>query len=407
MGEGQRSSSVWPILITCFLIAFFDGLDTNAITFTAPVLAAEWGIPAAAMAPAFLATSIGAVIGYMACGPMTLRIGARATATLSVMLFALGTLATILAPSIAPLAAIRFITALGLGGALPLAITAAVASVAPSRAGTTTVLVTTGLTAGGVFGGITGAPLMAHFGWQSVFVLGAVPPILLLPFVFRYVRQDVQRGTGRATQGLVSALFRDGLAARTLPLWAFACLVFVVSYAILFWLPTLLLAEGLAREMAPLGAAAFSFGGFLGNLAFLAVIGRMRAEKVLGIAVTVAMLALVAFGLDLLPAKLVLPLVAVIGFGAIPCCVGQSAIAIACYPPELRTTGVGYAAAAGRIGSIFGPGLGGLFLALGWTPQAILAALLLPFAAALLSLAVLGRQPGQVEPHAAAVPAAH
>jgi len=76
--------------------------------------------------------------------------------------------------------------------------------------------------------------------------------------------------------------------------------------------------------------------------------------------------------------------------------VGQSALAVSYYPlavsyypPEIRTTGVGWAAASGRIGSIVGPALGGLMLALNWSPRDIVLTAVVPAAAALAVLAAL------------------
>ncbi|MFM2278595.1 MAG: hypothetical protein RLZZ444_826, partial [Pseudomonadota bacterium] len=86
--------SVFATMLLCFLIVTLDGFDTIAITFVAPILAKDWGISPAAMVPTFLATSVGAVVGYMACGPLALRFGARAMALASVIVFGLGSLAT-------------------------------------------------------------------------------------------------------------------------------------------------------------------------------------------------------------------------------------------------------------------------------------------------------------------------
>lgn len=74
--KASRASNTW-IIAVCFLVVLLDGLDTTSIAFVAPLLAREWGMPAAAFTPAFIATSIGAVIGYMACGPFAQRFGQR------------------------------------------------------------------------------------------------------------------------------------------------------------------------------------------------------------------------------------------------------------------------------------------------------------------------------------------
>lgn len=70
------------------MIVFFDGLDTSAITFVAPTLARDWGLGPAAMTPAFLATSLGAIARYVVSGPLSRRLGLRIVAGGSVALFA-------------------------------------------------------------------------------------------------------------------------------------------------------------------------------------------------------------------------------------------------------------------------------------------------------------------------------
>jgi AAHS family 4-hydroxybenzoate transporter-like MFS transporter len=87
---------------------------------------------------------------------------------------------------------------------------------------------------------------------------------------------------------------------------------------------------------------------------------------------------------------MVLPLIAGMGAGLITGCVGQSALAVSFYPPALRATGVGWAAASGRIGSIVGPALGGAMLSFGWSARDIILTSILPALLAMLTLVILG-----------------
>ena len=50
---------------------------------------------------------------------------------------------------------------------------------------------------------------------------------------------------------------------------------------------------------------------------------------------------------------------------------GINALSAMYYPTVIRSTGVGWALGIGRIGSIIGPIIGGLMLAVQWTPQQI------------------------------------
>lgn len=380
--------SVFATMLLCFLIVTLDGFDTIAITFVAPILAKDWGISPAAMVPTFLATSVGAVVGYMSCGPLTLRFGARAMALSSVIVFGLGSLATVLASDIASLTVLRFVTALGLGGALPIAIARAADLMPGRKSATAAMIIATGISAGGVLAGIAGGPLMAHFGWKSVFIVGGILPLLLLPWIAITIRDGVAKARPVAGNA-VSALFGNGMANATLTLWLFALLVFVIAYALISWMPTLALQMALPPEKAAAVAAAFSLGGLVGDLLLIFLSARVQTTMTLLIAAVIGLAGIVAFGLAGISVGAIMPLVVLMGMGFIPCCVAQSALAVTMYPAELRTTGIGWAAAVGRIGSIAGPGVGGLVLALGWPPQQVVLAAAVPAIAAILLLLVL------------------
>lgn len=387
-----RTRNLYTVVITCFLIAMFDGFDINAITFTAPVLAREWGIAPAQMAPVFLATSAGAVLGYIACGALVARWGQRMVAATSVLLFSLGTLATITATDVFTMSLLRFVTSIGLGGALPVAVATA-AGVMPERhRGTAAILVATGLSAGGVVGGVLGAPLMAHFGWTAIFIVGGLLPLLLVPAILLVLRNAESAPKGEGGK-LVRELFRHGLAARTILLWLFSFLVFIDAYALLYWIPSLLSGMGMPSELAPTSTAVFSMGGLVGNIALTLLISRLGAPLTLMVATIVGLVSMAAFGLLHAPLDLMMPLVFGIGAGSIPCCVGQSALAVAFYPDRLRAAGIGWAAAVGRIGSILGPAVGGVALSLQLAPQQIILAATVPVFCAFLVLIVLaGRE---------------
>jgi len=396
-GSGMASRSIASTLLLCFLIVTLDGFDTISITFVAPILAKAWGMSPAAMVPAFVATNLGAVIGYMASGPLALRTGTRSVMLGSVLLFGLGSLVTALASDITSLSILRFITALGLGGALPIAISRATEMVSPRRGSMVAMAIATGLSAGGLLAGLTGMPLMAQFGWTSIFIVGGILPLLLLPWIFVCFRETQAKPVQALAEKQSSplrALFGAGLASRTIMLWLFAFLVFVNAYALISWLPTLGLQMGLPPEKAPTVAAVFSLGGILGDVLLIILAARNQTARTLMVAVAITLISIAAFSLIVpLPVGAILPIVLGLGMGLIPCCVGQAALAVSIYPARLRATGIGWAAALGRIGSIVGPGLGGMVLAFGWAPQQIVLAAGLPSLVALVLLIWFMRRP--------------
>jgi len=397
MPPGKRTISQvrsgWGLAV-CFLVLLLDGLDTTSIGFVAPVLAGEWNLPVSAFTPAFVATSLGAVVGYVICGPLSKDIGRRTAGLASVALFGLGTLALTMAWDIVSLSVFRFVSAIGLGAAVPITIVAATDLVDDARKETATMLVASGLSAGAVTGGLAGGPLIRAFGWEAVFVLGGLLPLLALPVFARVLGSREARRDRRPRRGpeptLFAQLFAGRLAARTSLLWSFAFLVFVVTHALIFWTPALLLDLGFERSQAPLATAAFGFGGLAGNLLMVLMVAAIGVKRVLALTTVLTMVCIVAISQTDTSASMTLVLIAGLGAGTISGCIGEAVLAVAFYPPHLRETGVGCATAMGRIGSIAGPAAGGLFLSLGWPARDVFLTALVPSTGALLILAGLG-----------------
>jgi AAHS family 4-hydroxybenzoate transporter-like MFS transporter len=80
-----------------------------------------------------------------------------------------------------------------------------------------------------------------------------------------------------------------------------------------------------------------------------------------------------------------------VGMGLASSMVGQAAVAVSVYPASSRTSGVAWAAALGRLGSIAGPAVGGILLSAGQSPQNIVLAVCVPVVLAVVVMAVLSR----------------
>src|SRR3979409_1453043 len=168
------------LLLTCAAVLFLDGFDTQAIGYVAPALAKEWGLSKGALGPVFSAGLFGLMIGALAFGPLADRIGRKKIIVLSTLAFGIGALVTAFVQDVNTLLAIRFLTGLGLGGAMPNAI-AMTSEFNPRRRRATMVMIMfCGFSVGAALGGLLAAALIPQFGWRSVFVVGGVVPLLLV-----------------------------------------------------------------------------------------------------------------------------------------------------------------------------------------------------------------------------------
>src|SRR3981081_1054429 len=171
------------LLLTCAAVLFLDGFDTQAIGYVAPALAKEWVRPAGDVGPGFWGGLFGLMIGALLFGPLADRVGRKKIIILSTLAFGIGALATAFVNDVNSLLAIRFLTGLGLGGAMPNAV-AMTSEFNPRRRRATMVMIMfCGFSVGAALGGFLAAALIPQFGWRSVFIVGGIAPLLLVPIL--------------------------------------------------------------------------------------------------------------------------------------------------------------------------------------------------------------------------------
>ena len=177
--DKKMSLLQWGVVVICFLVVALDGLDTAAIGFVAPALVREFGVTKSALSPVFSAALFGMVIGAFIAGPLADRVGRKPVLIVSVLAFGVFTLAAAWSTSIGMLTLLRFLTGLGLGGAMPSSGTL-LSEYTPAKY--RSLLVNTmycGFPLGAAAGGFIAAGLIPSYGWQSVFYVGGILPILL------------------------------------------------------------------------------------------------------------------------------------------------------------------------------------------------------------------------------------
>src|SRR4051812_409261 len=294
------------LLLACAAVLFLDGFDTQAIGYVAPALAKEWGLTKGALGPVFSAGLFGLMIGALIFGPLADRIGRKRIIILSTLAFGIGTLATAFIQDVNTLLAIRFLTGLGLGGAMPNAV-AMTSEFSPHRRRATMVMIMfCGFSVGAALGGLLAAALIPQFGWRSVFVVGGVAPLLLVPILALRLPESVRflALTGRAhsrvaallgfinpnaafapaTQFVVHEaalaglpvlhLFRSGRTLVTLLLWVVFFMSLLDLYFLSNWLPTVLNDLGASVSQSAVIGSMLQVGGVVGTFALGSIIDR-------------------------------------------------------------------------------------------------------------------------------------
>jgi MFS transporter, AAHS family, 3-hydroxyphenylpropionic acid transporter len=374
--DGSRTSIITIAL--CYLIAVFEGFDLQAAGVAAPRLGPAFHMSPGAMGWFFSASTFGLMLGAALGGRLSDRFGRKTVLIYAVAVFGLMSVFTGLAPSIDVLLLSRFLTGVGIGGALPNLVSLVAENTMASRKNTAVGLLYAGLPSGGAL-----ASLVSVFGssgsWQTVFLVGGLAPLIAIPLLLWVLPESQQlqavkqaQSDQRAGAGFGFALFGEQRAVRTLLLWAAFFLALLTMYLLLNWLPTLLVSRGLSRPDASLVQLTFNVLGALASMSTGLLMDRMPVSRVVMVSFSAAAVSL--WLLSGVPAQLLLAMAAG-GFVGVAMSATQAllyALAPSNYPTEVRGTGVGAAVAVGRLGSAAGPLLAAALLASGKAPQDIL-----------------------------------
>ena len=365
-------------ILLCGIVVVLDGFDTQCMGFLVPVISDDLSVPLAAFGPVLSAALVGLMIAAMASGPIADRWGRRWVVIVSVVVFGVFALLSARARTLQELMLLRFLTGLGLGGAMPNAV-ALTSEYTPKRLQAIVVgAIFVGMPAGALIASQAAAFMIPHWGWRSIFVLGGVLPLALAVVLIAVLPESEEwvdartRGRAAVRQGVpVKHLFTEGRAAGTLLLWIPFFMNLLILYFVLSWLPTLLRQSGLPATAGVQAVAAFSLGGMIGTLTQGHI---MRATGT-----RVALVAEFALCILLIPSlasmasslRLALATIFVLGIAVQGAQAGLNALAAMFYPTAIRATGIGWALGVGRVGSIVGPSLGGVLLSLQWTADQI------------------------------------
>jgi AAHS family 4-hydroxybenzoate transporter-like MFS transporter len=389
------------VLVFAALAMVVDGLANQVIALAVPSLMKAWRLPHSGFANVLAAGLFGVLAGNLLGGVLGDRFGRRKALIGSILLFGFATAAMGLANDRLGLTVARALGGLGVGGAIPNA-TAMIAEFTPARRRSIAIAMSMMFIAvGGVVSGLLAAWLLPWVGWRGLFFWGGALPIAIailfvavLPESPRFLHRAPHRKTelvkllGRfglefgsddefhcgaqdAEGAPLTALFGPKARGDTALLWVAFFFGLLASYTLFSWAPVTLSGFGFGERMTSWTMSAFSVGGMVGGLSCGLLFDRIGSRLTMTLAmggVAVA-LALAVVHIDAKGAVWATAgLMAAEGFfiGAISNAVYT--LAANAYPPSMRATGVGAAAAVGRLGATISSYTGGIALDRGGAP---------------------------------------
>lgn len=382
------------LVVMTFVVVMADGYDIGAAAFAAPALIHEWHVNPADLGKLFSAGLFAGLFGPPLLGWIADHYGRRTAIVGGLLFFGFFTWASVLAQDLVTLTALRFIAGIGIAGVLPIA-TALVAEFAPRRMRATLfILMFSGVTFGGGVPGLVAARYMGTYGWQILFWVGGLTPIVVAIVAFFVLPESIKflslkrerharlvRQIARMQPGLAldpnadfviggednrkkfsyTAIFKGRLALITPMFWLSNAVNLMIFYFINQWTPTILSTAGYPVADAVLATTAFQFAGTAGGLAIMRPLDKYGFIPV-PILFACAIPIVASIGMPGLSEGIIIALVAAAGFCLLGLQFGNIASETNVYPTYIRSWGLGSCFGAGRVGSVVGPILGGYLI---------------------------------------------
>jgi AAHS family 4-hydroxybenzoate transporter-like MFS transporter len=388
----------YAMLAICCIAMFIDGLDVFMVGKIAPAIAHGLGREMKDMQLVVTSQQIGLAIGAFAATPLADRFGRKRMLIVSSLVFGILTLATAFATSLEQVAILRGLSGIFLSGGLPMAVSLVAEATPRHRRGTFIAISFAAYSFGSAAGGAIAAWLIDDYGWQSGFWVGGLLPLLSVPLMFFFLPESLQftvsrnarnpgipvmlkridrnvsldgteeftagDGSRTAAKARLTDIFRDGRFRTTTLIWL-ACVCSMGTTALLAaWLPTFFLSmAGIPIQRFAVYAMIGFTGGLVGTLCMGWLMDRFRASRIiplfyLGLAASFVGLAFVPFGTPIFIGIMIGMSLFQVGGQT-----GLNTLMTQIYPTSMRSTGIGWAGGAGRIGGVILPLFGGFAVA--------------------------------------------
>jgi putative MFS transporter len=391
---------------------FFDSFDALSIAFVAPALIGLWHLRPSDIGFLISSGFIGQALGGVFFGWAAERYGRLRVLVWTVLLFSVMSLASAAAWSFASLFALRFVAGLGLGGELPIGIAYINEFAKAERRGWFVLIYQCCYAVGIVAVSLVATWVVPHLGWQWMFVIGAVPALIVVPLrrlmpesprwlasrgrldeahrVMLAIEDAVSDGGRRplpepnllpavaVVPGDWRDLFKGIYAGRTAMVWTVIFIANFVGFGVTLWLPSIYKTVFKLPDQQSLLLSVLSNAMIiLGVLTCSLVIDRVGRRPWFSITLVMTALPLfVIFALEpgvTVPAMLLWATVASYFFPQTQ--IGMTLYPSEVYPTRIRALAGGASGVFSRLGLILGPpvigyvlqtyGLGPDFLMLG------------------------------------------
>ncbi len=395
MRERAMNLKQYGVVTLCVLINMIDGYDILALAQAGSALSRDWGLSNAELGTLLSMNLVGMALGALGVSPVADQYGRRPAMLICLVFMSVGMAISAMSHGFLTMAIGRLITGIGIGGMTSTAGTLALEYASQKRREFATASVASAYPVGTIIGAVVAVAVLDTYGWRGIFWFGAGLSAALLPIAYVWLPESLDFLLTRQPKGALETTNKvlrrmdvpeiaalpprpedsaEGSTALTeimqpvhrnellFKLFIAHALNMFAWYFIINWGPPLVAEAGASDELGARYSAWVSYGGIVGGLTAGFFCGTFGVRRMMWFTMVSLALMIALFGQFVgNPAALMViaPLIGAALFGS--AVANWLTIAYA-FPPHLRATGLGFATTAGRVGSIFGPIVGGALL---------------------------------------------
>jgi AAHS family 3-hydroxyphenylpropionic acid transporter len=212
INRSTKELKTWRVLILCAIVILFEGFDIQIAGVSATKLGPYFRLSSGQLGIFLGASAIGIFIAAAFGGILADKFGRKPVLVAGVSIFGLFSLSTLLATGFEMLCVARFLTGLGLGAAMPIVIAHA-SDYSPVEMKKRAVgFIYCAIPIGGLLSGVVVQSEAFGSGWQSVYWVGGIAPLVFAPFLYfllptHLAVQTKEDQSGVPKLGIVSGLF--------------------------------------------------------------------------------------------------------------------------------------------------------------------------------------------------------
>ncbi|KRA80328.1 MFS transporter [Altererythrobacter sp. Root672] len=424
MRERAMNLQQYGVIGLCVLINMIDGYDILALAQAGSALKREWGLNDAQLGTLLSMNLVGMAIGALGVSPVADQFGRRPAILTCLVFMSVGMALAAVSNDFYGMVAARIVTGIGIGGMTATAGMLALEYASQKRREFAASAVAAAYPVGTIIGAYVAVAVLDSYGWRGIFWVGAGLSATLLPIAFLWLPESLDfllirqpkraleitnrilrrvsvpeiselppkpEGTGPS---VVSEIRQPFHVRELLKLFLAHALNMFSWYFIINWGPPLVADAGASDQLGAFYSSWVSYGGIVGGLTAGYLCGTIGVKRMMWFTMVSLAVLIALFGQFVgNPTALMIlaPLMGAALFGSATA--NWLTIAYA-FPPQLRATGLGLGTTAGRIGSVFGPIVGGALLNNGMAVAAVCAVMAVP---AILS-AITFSQARRIEP---------